>query len=354
MHMNEIRENALIEGLVKGFPRSPLQQNRPHQADAELIRLPGTDALLALTTDSVVEEIESALYTDPYLIGWMTVVVNASDLAAVGAEPIGILLSESLPRDLQSEFILNLQKGIGDACSACGLPVLGGDTNCSPCLQLTGSALGLVPDGSPMTRLGCQPGDYLFGSGQFGSGSGYAFAQFMASRLGLAASFPYRPAPRLREGQLVRRFGSCCMDSSDGLLATLDQLMRLNCVGFVVEAGAEQLLDPDTFRLSQVAHIPSWMALAGPHGEFELVFTVPPERVQPLLAEAARHEWQPRRLGRVVPQPGVWLCFDGRPRALDTGRIRNLFDECAGDIHRYFGGLLEMQAALEGEREHER
>ncbi len=76
MHMNEIRENALIEGLVKGFPRSPLQQNRPHQADAELVHLPGTDALLALTTDSVVEEVESGLYTDPYLIGWMTVVVN--------------------------------------------------------------------------------------------------------------------------------------------------------------------------------------------------------------------------------------------------------------------------------------
>lgn len=79
------REVALLERLAGGFARSHLQCNQRHESDAELIRLPGSRSVLALTTDAISEEIESGLYADPYLIGWMTVMVNASDLAAVGA-----------------------------------------------------------------------------------------------------------------------------------------------------------------------------------------------------------------------------------------------------------------------------
>jgi thiamine-monophosphate kinase len=344
--MNQILENAMIEGLVKGFARSPLERNRLQEADAELIRLPGTDMLLALTTDSVVEEIESGLYTDPFLIGWMTVIVNASDLAAVGAEPLGLLLNENLPHDTGSDFISKLQDGIRAACSACDLYVLGGDTNFSARMQLGASAVGLITGGQPMTRLGCKPGDYLFGSGRFGSGSGYAFVQFVAARQQPGLTFPYRPQPRIREGRLLRDFASCCMDTSDGLLAALDQLMRLNSVGFVVEAGQEELLDPDTLRIANAANIPAWMALAGPHGEFELVFTVPPQRVDALMAEASVHEWKPQMMGRVVERPGVWLRLNEELTAIDTGRIRNLFVECNSDIDEYFKGLLLMQSDL--------
>ena len=92
--LNQILENSSIKNLVKIFSRSPLQQNRLHESDAELINLPGTNITLAITMDSIVEEIEAGLYTDPYLIGWMTVMVNASDLAAVGAKPLGILINE--------------------------------------------------------------------------------------------------------------------------------------------------------------------------------------------------------------------------------------------------------------------
>src|SRR3990170_7954855 len=109
--------------MARGFPRSPLQYNKLQESDSELVRLPGGNSLLAVTTDGVVEEIESGLYDDPYLIGWMTVIVNASDLAAVGAEPLGILINENLPQDLASEFTAELQRGIRDACAAAGLYV---------------------------------------------------------------------------------------------------------------------------------------------------------------------------------------------------------------------------------------
>jgi len=352
--MDEILENSLIARLACGFPRSPLQRNRLQETDAELLALPGSESILALTTDWVVEEIESGLYDDPYLIGWMTVIVNASDLAAVGAAPLGILLNENLPQDAAPDFVAQLQDGIRDACAAAGLYVLGGDTNVSPRLEMGGTAVGLVEGAPPLTRIGCRPGDYVLGSGPFGGGSGFAFVQFVLRPRGAQVDFSFQPKPRLQEGQLLRRFASCCMDTSDGLLATLDQLMRLNSVGFDIDCTAETLVDPATLALSGSAHIPTWLALAAHHGEFELVFTVPPERLDSLRREAAAIGWEPPLLGRVVQKPRISLSLDHQTFTLDMGLVRNLFVECEGDIETYFKGLLQMDSALkEGVNRHD-
>jgi thiamine-monophosphate kinase len=83
--LNSILENQKINKLLSDFRRSPHQLNKPHESDAEIIKL--NDALLAITTDSISEEILTGLYDDPYIIGWMIVTVNMSDLAAVGSSP---------------------------------------------------------------------------------------------------------------------------------------------------------------------------------------------------------------------------------------------------------------------------
>lgn len=337
--INDIVENALIESLVRGFPRSPLQRNSLQESDAELIRLPGAAGYIALTTDSIVEEIETGLYSEPYLIGWMTVIVNASDLAAVGAEPVGILLNETLPRGSVDEFIARLQRGIRDACSACNLHLLGGDTNFSSRLQMSACAVGLIPAGLPMTRLGCEPGDLLFASGQLGLGSAYAYVQLVGETRLNHGSLPYQPQGRLREGQLLRNFASSCIDTSDGAFAALDQLMRLNQVGFVLESNLEEILHPYALQVSHDAGFPAWMLLAGPHGEFELLFTLPPEDVENFLASSSSQGWEPRAVGKVTAEAGVWFILDGQRIAVDTGRIRNLSFEPNGDVDGYMKKL---------------
>jgi thiamine-monophosphate kinase len=337
-----VLENAYIERLVQGLPRSPLQLNRLQEADAELIRLPGSTAVLALKTDSIVEEIETGLYADPYLLGWMMVTVNASDLAAVGAEPVGLLLNETLPPEPDDRFLTELQRGIRDACVEYGLAVLGGDTNFSTHVQLGGFALGVVPDGKPVTRVGCRPGDLLYTSGPLGSGGGYALA-VLGPRTSNARP-EYRPRARIREGIVLRPFASCCMDTSDGVLATLDQLARLNGVGFRIDAPLEPLLDPAALRTA--AGLPAWMLLAGPHGEFELLFTVPPERHEAFESAAAASGWKPLRLGVVTAKAEVCLPCEGSSVPVDTARVRNLFASVGGDVQAYVRGLLEIDAGM--------
>jgi thiamine-monophosphate kinase len=326
-----VLENALIERMAGRFLRSPHQLNRLQESDAELVRLPG-GPLLALTTDSLVEEITSGLYDDPWLIGWMTVIVNASDLAAVGASPVGILLNQTLPAAADAAWLERLQAGIDAASRAAALPVLGGDVNTGDPPQMGATALGIV-DGPPLTRRGARPGDRLFASGRLGAGASYALAR-------PAPGFP--PAPRLQEGRILARFATAAIDTSDGLLPALDQLSRLNGTGFTIDAGLENILVAEAAERARAASLPEWMLLAGPHGEFELVFTLPSPAVAPFLSAARSIGWEPVALGAVTATEGIRLHDPAGTLLVDTAGIRNLAYTAGTDIERYIAGLERL------------
>jgi thiamine-monophosphate kinase len=118
--------------------------------------------------------------------------------------------------------------------------------------------------------------------------------------------------------------------------------MRLNSAGFSLDEPENDWIDPSVLRLSQATGLAPWLALAGPHGEFELVFTVPADRRDQLDKMAAGIGWQPAPIGRVVEDPGIWL----GEQPLDVARMRNLFAESEGDIQKYFAGLLQMAAGI--------
>lgn len=337
--MTAVTERRLIERLAAGLPRSPHQLNALHESDAELVRLPGTDLVLAITTDVIAEEIATGLYRDPYLAGWMIVTVNASDLAAVGATPVGIVLSESLPPTLSDDALDALQRGIRDAAAAHDLPVLGGDTNSAPALSLGGTALGTVPADKTLTRVGARPGDRLFASGPLGLGTAFAFQALMHDEHG-ATAVPFRPVSRLREGHALGGLASACMDTSDGVIATLDELMHLNGVGVRWELALTEALHPSCLATAQQAGLPLWTMLAGPHGEFELLFTVTADHRAALDRVTTQTGWTPIELGEVTADRQCWLCDGMDWLEFDTSRVRNLFGEVNGDPARYLQQLL--------------
>lgn len=340
--MDKILENDFIEFITGSFKRSPWQKNGLQESDCELIALPGSELIIALTTDSVVEEIERGLYTDPYLIGWMTVIVNLSDLSAVGADPIGILLNETLSADLNTEFLNMMQQGIQEACAEHGINVLGGDTNFSSKIQMGGCAIGIIQDGPIMTRVGCRPGDYLFSSGKLGNGNSYAFIKMAGNNVNSPDHLFYKPKARIKEGQLLRIYASCCIDTSDGLIAAIDQLMRLNSTGFIFETEIEQFIHSGALKISNDTQIPAWMMLAGPHGEFELIFTIPSENLDNFLNSASLMGWEPLKLGIVTEIQEAKLLHNNNHISVDTAKIRNLFNEAHGDIGIYINELFKM------------
>lgn len=337
---DRVPENVLVERRAGKFPRSPLQLNGLGESDAELLRLPGTELLLAVTTDAIVEEIEAGLYRDPWLVGWMAVIASASDLGAVGADPLGILISQTLPASLDPAWEVGLQAGIRAACEACGLFLLGGDTSSSESIHLESTAVGTVPSGEAMLRSGAAPGDALIATGPLGLGSAFG-----AEALGMwhdHAPIRFRPTARLREGTLLRRFARCCMDTSDGALATLDELMLRSHVGFRLTVPVSRLLHPAAADFARTLGLPSWVPLAGPHGEFELVCTIPQSRLAPFRAAAEAAGIACIHLGVVTRGPGLILSPADGSRRLPTGRIRRLAERAAEDTGAFLAELLEI------------
>jgi thiamine-monophosphate kinase len=238
--INLIEENNFISELTKRFERSPIQINKLHESDAEIIHAPfNTDNKIAITTDTIAEEIELGIYDDPYLIGWMIVMVNLSDLAAVGASPLGVVISELIPKNYSKKKLIKLQQGISDACKICNTFVLGGDTNYGKNLILSGASLGFTKD-KYLSRIGFKAGDLIYSSGKIGTGNAFALTKIF-NRKGM--NYNYQPIARVKEAQILRKFATACMDTSDGLFSTLDQLMRINDLGFELSCNWTSAID---------------------------------------------------------------------------------------------------------------
>jgi len=345
--MKDILENLMIERIAKNFLKAPHKLHEIHETDAELIDMGGgSDNYLAITTDALVEEITSGLYDDPYLIGWMLAMVNFSDLAAVGAEPLGLLISISYPPALNEAFMTKLTGGISDACQRLNTFVLGGDTNQGRELFLSGCAVGLVPKKSIIKRIGAKPGDKLYLTHPAGLGSVFAFLRLAKQDSNLPKLF-YQPLARIEEGKIIRKFASCCMDTSDGVIHTVDTLMRLNRCQFVLEDNWDQILHPIVLKMCSAENLPPWLTLAAVHGEFELCFTLSHDNEKSFLQEAAKAGWTPILLGEIIEGEGVRIRSGGRLVPVDTASIRNFSEIAGSDPKSYINKLLEIAQKVE-------
>jgi thiamine-monophosphate kinase len=152
----------------------------------------------------------------------------------------------------------------------------------------------------------------------------------------------FRPVGRLEEGQKLRGLASCCTDSSDGLIASIDQLARLNNTGVVIEASYLDFLHPVAYGICAQNNIPPWMMLAGPHGEFELIFTVSPDKSDMLTMAFLESECSPVRLGQIIAEPVVKMALNGKMISIPSAKIRNLFGEVHGITEKYLAGLFKI------------
>lgn len=338
-------ELELIERFTAFLPRSHNQLNRLHESDAELIRLGPEGPILAATTDGLVEEIETGLYRDPELVGWMTATVCASDLAAVGAAPLGMLIDVTLPEDAEDALVTGVARGLGAATTAFRLPVLGGDMNVADGLRTSATALGLIHDGRPLLRRGARPGDRVFVSGLLGLGSAQALSVMQQND-----PVSYRPVARLELGQRLRGIATACIDTSDGAIAALDELMRRSRVGFELNQSMEDVLHPAALAAARAAGLPLWTMLAGPHGEYELLFTVPGHRADTVRQMADSRGATAVEIGVVIAQEELRLPIDGNRVVLNARAVRNLYREVGGRVSEYIERLVGMDQACRAMR----
>lgn len=358
MHqLKDIIENKIINDLTKSFNRSPKQLNKVHETDAEIIELENSPYNLAITIDTISEEIKTGLYSDPYQIGWMSVMVSMSDLAAVGASPLGIVISQIFPKKISGEEIKIIQDGINDACKKCGTFVLGGDTNFGDELIISGCAIGTVEKGKHLKRIGCKDRDKIYVSGIVGNGNVFAAQKLLLqsekvdSRLRgnenlSSREIEFYPEAKLEWRNILNKHSSSCIDTSDGVLSSIDQLMRLNNIGFRFRNDWIETLDPTSKHLFTKYNLPLWLLLAGEHGEFELLFSIPAKNETEFLKEADRLNLNPVYLAEAKSEQNIKIDLYQKDQILDSEKIRNLAFEKGFSPSLYLQKLMEMDTLL--------
>ena len=241
--------------------------------DDSALLTPPPNQQLVICTDTSVAGRHFPLNTHPHAIGWKSVAVNLSDIAAMGAKPHSILLALSLPQ-IDHDWLKGFSQGLYDCCDQFGVSLIGGDTTQSPHLTISVTALGWIDQGKGITRSGAEVGDLVVVSGTVGD------AAFGLKHLGhpLQQRLDY-PTPRCELGQLLPGLASSMIDVSDGLVQDLKHILEASKVGAMLNL--DQL--PLSEALSCLPLEQQWQyALAG-GDDYELCFTINQQNYAKLL-----------------------------------------------------------------------
>lgn len=240
-----------------------------------------------LTHDAMAEGVHFLTGQDPADVAWKLVASNLSDLAAKGAEPLGVLLGYQFGSD-DARFL----EGLREVLAFYNTPLLGGDTIGAGGAQVLGlTAIGRATHRPVPSRAGASIGDALWLTGPVGA----AMLGLEALRAGAGDSTAYRrPQALLAEGQALAPHVTAMMDLSDGLLLDAARMARAAGVMLAIESAAVPIATPEERRGEALR----W-------GEdYQLLFTLPAGASPPVEAF---------RIGQAVPASTAPIMLDGLP-----------------------------------------
>jgi thiamine-monophosphate kinase len=271
---------------------------------------PAPGQQLAVSTDMLVEGRHFFADVDPVALGHKALAVNLSDLAAMGAAPLGFTLALALPR-ADEAWLAGFTQGLFALADASGCPLVGGDTTRGP-LNLSLTVFGQVPAGRALRRAGARAGDDVWVSGTVGDARLALEALLGAHRLDTDTLARTRrrlewPIPRLTLGQALRGIATAAADVSDGLLGDLGHILKASGCGATIDVQA-LLAGPavsDELR-RQPGALARTCALAG-GDDYELVFTAPPAARDAVQGAGHASGTPVTRIGQLRADPGVQL-----------------------------------------------
>ena len=226
------------------------------------------DINLISTCDMLIESKHFPQGMSYFEMGFKSVTVNVSDLAAMGSDPLGFLLSIALPKDLNADSFKEIINGVVEACNYYKIPLIGGDTNEASEIIISGTALGLCD--RPLMKNTANEGDLICLTGDIG----LAALGFNLSGDNIYTEHALKPLARINEGKVLKNAGATsATDITDGLASELYE-MKPHSLGFMIYE--DKLEISDAYKVISDELGLNYLDLVLHVGEdFELVFTIP-------------------------------------------------------------------------------
>ncbi len=301
--LSDLGESALIARIARRAGRSVGRDWALGIGDDAAILRPRSGQELVVTTDAQVEGVHFRFGREtPRTVGRRALLVNLSDLAAMGATPVGALLSLAAPADAPIDVFDGLIAGFVAESKRYACPLVGGNLASAGEWSLHVTVIGRCSKGRALRRRGLASGDGLFVTGALG---GAALARLRADRSGARSTRV--PTPRIEAGRALARLTGtrACIDLSDGLSTDLAHLLEADGLG--AEVDASRLPRPRGFdRGCRALGLDPLEVLTGGGEDYELLFAFRSGRNQTSEATLARRLGvEVRRIGWIRREPGV-------------------------------------------------
>jgi thiamine-monophosphate kinase len=280
---------------------------------------PSAGKLLAVSSDMLVEGRHFFAGAEPVALGHKCLAVNLSDLAAMGARPLGFTLALALPA-ADPAWLAGFSRGLFALADAFDCELVGGDTTKGP-LNICITIFGELAPGQALRRDAARPGDDIWISGTLGDAR-LALAGYLgevaldADRLAHAGARMHAPTPRVALGRLLAEGGlaHAALDISDGLVGDLGHILAASQVGATLDLDA---LPSGPVLAQQPLDLRRRFTAAG-GDDYELCFTAPASSRDAIVAAGAACATPVTRVGRIEAAPGLgFIDSAGAPLNLD-------------------------------------
>ncbi len=265
---------------------------------------------LAVSVDTLVENVHFEKGTDPQLLGHKSLAVNLSDLAAIGAEPAWCTLALTLP-EVDPAWLSAFQSGFIGLANQHHVQLIGGDITRGHHLIITVQIQGYLPRNHALLRSNAKPGDLIYLTGSIGDAGLALLAQqrrltMTEAELEQINFRLLKPEPRVKQGLDIIGVAHAAIDISDGLIADLEHILEAS------HAGASIYLDDIPISSIVKKHMiqqEDWLIPLSSGDDYELCFTVP-ENNQHLIEKIAQ-QWNCHCtcIGAIEAEPGL-RCVD--------------------------------------------
>ncbi|ACB49475.1 thiamine monophosphate kinase [Crocosphaera subtropica ATCC 51142] len=320
MKVKDIGEQGLLKKLKSFCPHDIIGD------DAAVLSI-NPQQKLVVTTDVLVDGIHfSQTTTPPESVGWRAIAANLSDLAAMGASPLGVTVGLAVPGHLSVDWVEHLYQGMSHLLAEYNTPIVGGDICRSEVTSVSITALGEVYPNRIIKRSTAQPGDVIVTTGYHGMSRGgleLLLNPSLANNLGqdirdrLIKAHQY-PKPRLdllpHLWEIMETHTITGMDSSDGLGDAIMQICAMSEVGAQIQLS--QL--PCVSMLSQwfsSAQALNWVLYGGE--DFELVLCLAEEMGQKLVKTIGQ---EGKIIGKIIEKKSVILIDGNQEEALSLDK----------------------------------
>ncbi len=299
----DLGESALIERIARRAGREIGRDWSLGIGDDAAILSTRRDEELVFSTDAQVEGVHFRFGREtPRTIGRRALAVNLSDLAAMGATPVGALMSLSAPPHASVSIFDRVISGFVDEALRFGCPLVGGNLSSAGEWSLDVTVIGRCRKARALRRRGLGPGDGLYVTGVLGAA---ALARLRADRFGTRLTRV--PTPRIEAGRALARLSGtrACIDLSDGLATDLAHLLAADGLGADIDPAS--LPRPRGFRRDcRDLDLDPLGVLTGGGEDYELLFAFRSQRKRVSAATLSeRLGLRVSRIGGVTTARGI-------------------------------------------------